>query len=106
MPGMEVSSVFFFFAVYLFLVVVVVSAASRRRINLFKAFIISFLFTPVIGLVALFHASRKVIVTHYYPMNQCPGCPYIDDTDPEFCEKCDFMNKVKEQLSIKRKYFI
>ena len=103
---MEGSSVFYFFAVYLLLVLVVVGAASRRRINLFKAFIISVLFTPVIGLVALFRASRKVIVTHYNPLNPCSGCPNLNEIVPETCEGCEFIEKLTDKLSIKRKYLI
>ena len=103
---MEVSSLFYIIMVYLILVLAVVGAASRRRINLFKAFIISILFTPVIGVVALYRASRKVIVTHYNPLNPCSGCPNHDEVLPETCEGCQFIEKLTDKLSIKRKYSI
>ena len=103
---MEGSSLFYFIAGYLFLVLAAVGAASRRRINLFKAFIISFLFTPIIGVIAIFHASRKVIVTHYNPLKRCSDCPYTEDIGPEICENCSLIYKVTDKLSIKRKYLI
>ncbi len=68
---------------------------------------ISFFFTPVMGVVALCHTSRKVIVTHYYPINQCPACPYLDEPKkPEICENCMFMEELAKQLSIKEKYLV
>jgi uncharacterized paraquat-inducible protein A len=103
---MTTNSLIYFVPVYLFLVLGVVLVASHRRIALFKAFLISFFFTPVIGIVALCRVSKKVVVTYYNPINKCAHCPYVDDPEQEVCERCEFMGQLREKLSVNRRYSV
>lgn len=103
---MEVGVLFYFLLLYLVLVLLVVLAGKHRRISLFKTFIISFLLTPAIGILALYKSSRKVVVTHYKPLIQCPNCPFIEEQSPQTCESCKFIEKMTNKLSIERKYLI
>ncbi len=103
---MTTHSLFFFFTVYLALVMAVVLGALHRRIPLIKVFLISFFLTPISGLLALFRASRKVVVTYYNPLNRCPDCPAQKSPEPEICRECEFLDNLRRELTVKRRFFI
>ncbi len=103
---MATESLIYIISGYLILVLGVVIAASRRRITLFKAFMISFFFTPVTGIIALIRTSRKVVVTHYFTQNRCTNCPHGEQPKPEVCEDCEFFGNLHKRLSVNRRYSI
>lgn len=103
---MELHLLTFIIPVYLILVLGVVLAASHRRIAIFKAFLISFFLTPIAGVVALCRVSRKVMVTYYNPIDRCADCPFAGDPEPDVCESCEFIGKLREKLSVNKRYSV
>lgn len=103
---MEIKLLTYLSTAYLVLVLGVVLAAIHRRINLFKTFIISLLFTPISGIIVLCSVPKKIVVTYYNPLNPCAICPYGSEPEPEVCENCELIQKSSEKLSIKKRYWI
>ncbi len=62
--------------------------AAERRISVGEAFTISFLLTPVLGLLAIIKSGKKIKITHYVNTYHCPRCNAEFKSNNDFCPNC------------------
>jgi hypothetical protein len=94
---------FFFIAgiIYLFLVITVAKIGSGRACGGLKSFLVSLLFTPIVGLIyVLNHLKKDMLkITHY----RCPACRLEYTSKYRYCPACEKDGKSNplEKISMK-----